>query len=90
MVGLTRSVALEVARQGIRVNAICASSVDTAMDDQFLAGKGLTRAQPAEALPMGRTCTPEEVAPAVLFLCSDEASYITGVALPIDGGFSAR
>jgi NAD(P)-dependent dehydrogenase (short-subunit alcohol dehydrogenase family) len=90
VVGLTRSAALEVARQGVRVNAVCASSVETAMDDKFRAGKGISRGQLAEAMPIGRTCRPEEVAPAVLFLCSDEASYITGTTLAIDGGFSAR
>jgi 3-oxoacyl-[acyl-carrier protein] reductase len=58
------------------------------MDDKFRAGKGISREQLADMMPMGRTCRPEEVAPAVLFLCSDEASYI--VALPIDGGSSAR
>jgi NAD(P)-dependent dehydrogenase (short-subunit alcohol dehydrogenase family) len=60
------------------------------MDDKFRAGKGISREQLADMMPMGRTCRTEEVAPAVLFLCSDEASYITGVALPIDGGSSAR
>ena len=90
VVGLTRSAALEVARQGVRINAICASSVQTAMDDKFRAGKGITHEQLAEAMPMGRTCSPEEVAPAVLFLCSDDASYITGTTLVVDGGFSAR
>jgi NAD(P)-dependent dehydrogenase (short-subunit alcohol dehydrogenase family) len=90
VVGLTRSAALEVASRGVRVNAVCASSVETAMDDKFRAGKGITREQLAQAMPMGRTCRPEEVAPAVLFLCSDDASYITGATLAIDGGFSAR
>jgi NAD(P)-dependent dehydrogenase (short-subunit alcohol dehydrogenase family) len=90
VVGLTRSAALEVARQGVRVNAVCASSVGTAMDDKFRAGKGISRERLAEAMPMGRTCRAEEVAPAVLFLCSEEASYITGATLAIDGGFSAR
>jgi NAD(P)-dependent dehydrogenase (short-subunit alcohol dehydrogenase family) len=90
VVGLTRSAALEVARQGVRINAICASSVQTAMDDKFRAGKGLTHEQLAESMPMGRTCSPEEVAPAVMFLCSDDASYITGTTLVVDGGFSAR
>jgi NAD(P)-dependent dehydrogenase (short-subunit alcohol dehydrogenase family) len=90
VVGLTRSAALEVARQGVRVNAVCASSVETAMDDKFRAGKGITREQLAQAMPIGRTCRPEEVAPAVLFLCSNDASYITGATLAIDGGFSAR
>jgi NAD(P)-dependent dehydrogenase (short-subunit alcohol dehydrogenase family) len=90
VVGLTRSAALEVARQRVRVNAVCASSVETAMDDKFRGGQGITREQLAQAMPIGRTCRPEEVAPAVLFLCSDEASYITGATLAIDGGFSAR
>ncbi len=90
VVGLTRSAALEVARAGVRINAVCASSVETAMDDKFRAGKGMTHEQLAEAMPMGRTCRPEEVAPAVLFLCSEGASYITGATLTIDGGFSAR
>jgi NAD(P)-dependent dehydrogenase (short-subunit alcohol dehydrogenase family) len=90
VVGLTRSAALEVARGGVRVNAVCASSVETAMDEKSRAGKALTREQMAEAMPMGRTCRPEEVAPAVLFLCSDGASYITGATLTIDGGVSER
>lgn len=90
IVGLTRSVALEVARSGVRVNAVCASSVETAMDEKFRAGKGITQAELAETMPMGRTCRPEEVAPAVLFLCSEGASYITGTTIVIDGGFSAR
>ena len=90
VVGLTRSAALEVARAGVRINAVCASSVETAMDDKFRAGKHITHEQLAEAMPIGRTCRPEEVAPAVLFLCSDGASYITGTTLTIDGGLSAR
>jgi NAD(P)-dependent dehydrogenase (short-subunit alcohol dehydrogenase family) len=89
VVGLTRSAALEVARQGVRINAICASSVETAMDEKFRAAKGITPDQLTEMMPMGRTCGPEEVAPAVLFLCPDEASYITGTTLATDGGFSA-
>ena len=90
VVGLTQSAALEAAPRGIRINAVCASNVDTAMDQHFREGKGLTSEDLARMMPMGRNCGPEEVAPAVLFLCSDEASYITGATLTIDGGFSAR
>jgi NAD(P)-dependent dehydrogenase (short-subunit alcohol dehydrogenase family) len=90
VVGLTQSTALEVASRGIRINAVCASSVETDMDEHFRAGKGMTGEDLAQMMPIGRLCRPEEVAPAVLFLCSDEASYITGATITIDGGFSAR
>ena len=63
VVGLTRSAALEVARQGVRVNAVCASSVETAMDDKFRAAKGITREQLAQAMPIGRTCRPRKSPP---------------------------
>jgi NAD(P)-dependent dehydrogenase (short-subunit alcohol dehydrogenase family) len=60
------------------------------MDDRFRAGSAITHEHLAEAMPMGRACRPEEGAPAVLFLCSDGASYITRTTLVVDGGFSAR
>jgi NAD(P)-dependent dehydrogenase (short-subunit alcohol dehydrogenase family) len=90
VVGLTQSAALEVASRGIRINAVCASNVETAMDQHFREGKGLSSEDLARMMPIGRNCRPEEVAPAVLFLCSDDASYITGTTITIDGGFSAR
>jgi NAD(P)-dependent dehydrogenase (short-subunit alcohol dehydrogenase family) len=90
VVGLTQSIALEVASRGIRINAVCASSVETDMDEHFRAGKGMTDEDLAQMMPIGRLCRAEEVAPAVLFLCSNEASYITGTTITIDGGFSAR
>jgi NAD(P)-dependent dehydrogenase (short-subunit alcohol dehydrogenase family) len=85
VIGLTKSAAFEYAKKGIRVNAVCPCPVDTPM----------WRTAPKEVadmlvtlLPMGRPSTPEEVAGAVMYLCSDVASYITGVGLPIDGGVS--
>ena len=90
---LTRSLALDHAREGIRVNAVCPGEVDTPM----LRGAGravpLTDEQLAEmaerVVPNGRLAQPEEIARVVVFLCSDEASYMTGALVPVDGGWSA-
>jgi len=90
---LTRSLALDHAREGIRVNAVCPGEVDTPM----LRGAGravpLTDAQLAEmadrVVPNGRLAQPDEIARVVVFLCSDAASYMTGALVPVDGGWSA-
>lgn len=83
LVGLTQSYAKEVARAGITVNAVCPGYIDTealaAMDDE-------QRRAAAQRVPMRRLGRPEEVAAAVLFLASAQASYITGAVLKIDGG----
>lgn len=89
VVMLTRSLAREFARDGVRVNAVCPSAVTTQMWGQFIATADDTEAvkrQAAEAVPLGRVATAEDVANAALFLASDEASFITGVNLPVDGG----
>lgn len=89
VVGLTKSTALEFARKGIRVNCVCPGPTRTGMNEE------LTRTHPEmvqamdQRVPMGRIGEPEEVAAAAIFLCSDEASYITGHALPVDGGIVA-
>jgi NAD(P)-dependent dehydrogenase (short-subunit alcohol dehydrogenase family) len=88
---LTRSLARELARENIRVNCICPGGTDTALLRGYL---GTTGASGAVAdlgarLPMGRVARPEEVAAAALFLVSADASYVTGVALPVDGGATA-
>jgi len=91
MIGLTKASAIELAPKGIRVNAICPGFIETPMLDRagVIASDEAKRA--AEALhPMNRLGLPHEVANAAVWLCSDAASFITGVALPVDGGFVAR
>ena len=88
IVGLTRSAALTYARSGIRINAVCPAPIETAMAAKIRSenpGSGL-----AAQIPLGRTGTPEEVAETVVWLCSDAASYITGHAMPVDGGYTAQ
>jgi len=90
---LTRAMALDYARRGIRVNAICCGEIDTPLFAREAGQLGLTveafRARLAEAHPIGRIGRPREAADAVVFLASDEASFLTGVLLPVDGGYSA-
>jgi NAD(P)-dependent dehydrogenase (short-subunit alcohol dehydrogenase family) len=83
VIGLTRTAALQYAARGIRINAICPSGVETPMTKG--AGGAL---EPRD--PMARICQPEEVAEAVVWLLSDAASFTTGHALTVDGGFTAR
>ncbi len=87
VIGLTKSAALDYATKGIRVNAVCPGCIDTPMGD------GIDPAAMKEFLrdqPIGRMGRPEEVAAAVLWLCSPGASFVLGVALPVDGGFVAH
>jgi NAD(P)-dependent dehydrogenase (short-subunit alcohol dehydrogenase family) len=99
IVGLVHGLAKRYAREKIRVNAVCPGPVDTPMLRVFVArpDSQLPPGETPETLvlkrggqvPMGRPAQPEEIANAALFLISDEASYITGVALPVDGGATA-
>ena len=93
VVQLTKALAVEAARKGVRVNCVCPGTIDTALLDQQTGRRGRDKPTFVEmagkATPMGRIGQAEEVAAAILFLASDEASYITGVALPVDGGMWA-
>jgi NAD(P)-dependent dehydrogenase (short-subunit alcohol dehydrogenase family) len=92
ILNLTRSMALDHAREGIRVNAVCPGSVDTEMIHtawQQFEDVEQARKLWAEKHPLGRIASPEEVAQAILFLASEDASFITGAALPVDGGITA-
>jgi len=86
VVGLTKSTAIEFARKGIRVNCVCPGPTRTGMHDSLVAVAPQIVDAMNTKVPMGRIGEPEEVAAAAIWLCSDEASYITGHALPVDGG----
>lgn len=90
VIGLTRTAALEYARDGIRVNAVCPGVVRTAMMEAAIAAAPARGDQVARMHPMNRVAEPEEVARAALWLCSDGASFVTGDALRVDGGVGAR
>ncbi len=87
LVGLTRTQAVEWAEHGITANAIAPGYFPTEMTEQLLASKATRRLK--QFVPMGRFGVPEELAPALLFLASPASSYVTGVVLPVDGGWSA-
>ena len=92
LVAMTRAMALDHAAEKIRVNCICPSLVQTPMGQSSLAYTGDADAELARriaGIPLGRAGTPEDVARLALFLASEESSWITGAALPLDGGFSA-
>lgn len=90
VVGITRSVAIEYAKRGIRVNAVCPSWIDTALTEPYTRANPKLNEMMAERLPMGRLCTVEDVARAIVWLCSDASSFVTGHALPVDGGWVAQ
>jgi NAD(P)-dependent dehydrogenase (short-subunit alcohol dehydrogenase family) len=87
VVGLTRATALELARSNIRVNAIAPGPVNTGLLERMIAGH-IDKAAIAARVPMGRISAPSEIAQAILWLCSDAASFITGHTLAIDGGLT--
>lgn len=90
VIGLTKSAALEVAKEGIRVNAVSPGAIETPMYDRFTGDEAETKARLASFHPVGRAGVPTEIAKAVEFLCSDGASFITGTNLVVDGGYTAQ
>jgi NAD(P)-dependent dehydrogenase (short-subunit alcohol dehydrogenase family) len=89
VVGLTKSAALEYAKQNIRVNAVCPGYTRTPIMDPGLAKRPDLIDRFSERTPMGRVGQPREIGEAVAWLCSDDAGFVTGVALPVDGGVMA-
>ena len=90
MVQFTSVAAIEVARENIRVNCVVPGQVQTAASEDYARKAPELAAKTVDAIPMGRGGNPDELAAAIVFLLSDAASYITGVALPVDGGKAAQ
>ena len=90
VIGMTKSASLEFARQDIRVNAVCPGAIETPMLDRIVRGteKGYETMRKME--PVGRLGKPSEIAEAVVWLCSGKASFVTGLAMSVDGGSYAR
>jgi NAD(P)-dependent dehydrogenase (short-subunit alcohol dehydrogenase family) len=89
VIGLTRSAALEYAPRGVRINAVCPGTIYTPMVADMLAKGELDMAEAVRNQPIGRLGQAEEIAAAVLWLCSAASSFVVGVALPVDGGYTA-
>ena len=90
IIGLTKTAALECAKLGIRVNAVCPGAIKTPMIDRLTGNNKDAEAQFASQEPIGRLGLPEEIANAVIWLCSDKSSFVTGHAMPVDGGWVAQ
>ena len=90
VIGLTKSAALEYGRKNIRVNAVCPGFIDTPMLAQGAGSSEEVLAGVVQGLPMRRIASPEEVADVVSWLLSEQSSYVTGTAMPVDGGWMSR
>ncbi|HJP68327.1 MAG TPA: glucose 1-dehydrogenase [Sphingomicrobium sp.] len=88
VIGLTKNAALEYAKANIRVNAVCPGAIDTPMLDRLMMG-GVPRETIVATEPVSRLGAPQEIASAVVWLCSDKASFLTGQAIAVDGGWTA-
>ncbi len=89
VIGLTKTAALENAKLGIRINAVCPGVIKTDMIDRLTGKDKEVEKQYVSMEPVGRMGSPEEVAEAVIWLCSDASSFVTGNSLPVDGGWIA-
>ena len=86
VVGLTKTAAIEFAKKKIRVNAVCPGGIRTQMLERLINEKPWVEKQMLKLQPIGRLGDPREVGKVVVFLCSDDASFVTGHAMPVDGG----
>jgi 3-oxoacyl-[acyl-carrier protein] reductase len=91
LIAFTRTVAAEVARRGVTVNAVAPGLIETRLTRELTPNGGTSNGSTAllDAIPARRTGSPEEVAACIRFLASEQASYVTGAVLPVDGGMSA-
>jgi NAD(P)-dependent dehydrogenase (short-subunit alcohol dehydrogenase family) len=90
VIGLTKSAALEFAKQGIRINAVLPAVIETDMYRRFVGEKAENKAALTAMHPIGRIGTPEEIADAVIWLSSEKSSFVIGHSLLVDGGFTAQ
>lgn len=90
VMGLTKSAALEYSADGVRVNAVNPAVIDTSMADRLADGIGAAKEDLSAMHPIGRIGMPDEVANTVLWLCSDKSSFVTGISLCVDGGYTSR
>ncbi|MBI3249796.1 MAG: SDR family oxidoreductase [Deltaproteobacteria bacterium] len=90
VVGLTKTAALEYAKSGIRVNAVCPGVIKTPMVDRITGLRPGRAERMTAAEPVGRMGKPEEIGEAVVWLCSEAASFVTGLPMPVDGGVAAQ
>jgi NAD(P)-dependent dehydrogenase (short-subunit alcohol dehydrogenase family) len=90
VIGLTKTAALEFGSQGVRINAICPGTAHTRMVDEWLGDSAENLAQVVALHPIGRIATPREIAEAAIWLCSPASSFVMGIALPVEGGYTAQ
>ena len=88
VLGLTKTAALENIGKNIRINAICPGTAHSRMVDEWIGGDPAAEKQVADLHPIGRIADPAEIAASVLWLCSDAASFVVGIAMPVDGGYT--
>ena len=90
VIGLTKTAALEYVTSGIRVNAVCPGTARSKMVEDWMQGDAAAEAEVSALHPIGRIAAPEEIAAAAVWLCSDEASFMVGHALVVDGGYTVQ